>query len=201
MDTFTSPRVQEPFSRYIVNVRSIHSYFDDIWSILFAVPLKNLTVLELPSIDLGRRHRQSDQNQTFLLLSFFRSSPKIEVLDFGLFGAEQGQDVLFAVLGLQHLRELSIQNIDMTDCRTVRRFLFSCYGLEKVHVWFFALEDAPSPTPAQDAQELLQLTGSKKPYFKVKDFSVDSQIYDHSIDYMYYSFLKRCSALDDSLCQ
>lgn len=124
MDTFTSPRVQEPFSRYIVNVRSIHSYFDDIWSILFAVPLKNLTVLELPSIDLGRRHRQSDQNQTPLLLSFFRSSPKIEILDFGFFGAEQGQDVLFAVLGLQHLRELSIQKFDMTDCRTVRRFLF-----------------------------------------------------------------------------
>ncbi|KAI9231133.1 MAG: hypothetical protein BYD32DRAFT_467448 [Podila humilis] len=121
--------------------------------ILPSVPLKNLTVLEIHSIDLGKRYRQSDQNQTSLLLSFFRSSPKIEVLELGFFGAEQGQDVLSAVLGLQYLRELSIQNTDPTDCHTMRRFLLSCYGLEKVHVWFFALEDAPIPTLAQDAQE------------------------------------------------
>ncbi|KAF9204683.1 hypothetical protein BGZ59_000911 [Podila verticillata] len=181
IDTFMSLRVQELFNRYAANVRSIHSSSDNIWPTLLSVPLKNLTVLGIHSIDLGKRYRQSDQNQTSLLLSFFRSSPKIEVLKLGFFEAEQVQDVLSAVLGLQYLRKLSIQNTDPTDCHTVRRFLLSCYGLEKVHVWFFALEDAPIPTPAQDAQELLQLTGSENPY---------------SIDYMYYSFLKRCSALE-----
>lgn len=70
IDTFMSPRVQELFSRYAANMRSIPSYSDNIWSILLAAPLKNLTVLEMK--DFSVDSQIYDHSIDYMYYSFLK---------------------------------------------------------------------------------------------------------------------------------
>ncbi|KAG0342968.1 hypothetical protein BG000_010861 [Podila horticola] len=192
-----SPRVQKKLAENARRIQSVDSIFAEIWPLFQNIPLNNLTVLKSPS--LATRHSNLTNNQKYAsnIIDLIIASPNLQILETGFLGRSEGDSKRFMVAIRNHvnLRELSVVAANSIYCKTIRHLLFSCGNLEKLRIQAYIYGYRQAETKEQDRQELLAITGSRTPTFKLKELSFKCQEY-YNFSYYLIPTLLLCPQLE-----
>ncbi|KAG0033026.1 hypothetical protein BGZ81_009583 [Podila clonocystis] len=192
-----SPRVKKKLAENARSIQSINSIFAEIWPLFLNIPLNNLTVLRSPS--LANRHSNLTNNQKYApyIIDLIIASPNLQILETSFLGHPETESKRFMTAIRNHigLRELSVVAATSVYCLTIRRLLFSCGNLEKVHIEAYVYGYRQAETKEQDRRELLAITGSQTPTFKLKELSFKCQEY-YNFKYCLIPTLYLCPQLE-----
>ncbi|KAG0352259.1 hypothetical protein BG005_008282 [Podila minutissima] len=192
-----APKMKKMLAENARSIRSIDSTFAEIWLLFQDIPLSNLTVLKSPS--LATRHSNLTNNQKYAphIIDLIIASPNLQVLETSFLGHSEIDSKRFikAIRNHTSLRELSIVAATSVYCKTIRFLLFSCGNLEKVHIQAYVYGYRQAETKEQDMQELLAITGSRTPTFKLKELSFKCQEY-YNYKYCLIPTLRLCPQLE-----
>ncbi|KAG0352587.1 hypothetical protein BG005_008000 [Podila minutissima] len=170
---FNSSTLIARLAQHSKTIHSLDSDFPEVWPVFLTVPLDNLTVLKSPS--LPTRISQS-------YISVRR---------------RQEQQLLPAIRGLQHLRELHIhiENSDPIDSKHVRQWLLSSCRLEKLHIRLRLGVYRLAKTSEEDAADILELNGTIVESASITDLSFPCNL-RYRDGYTLLPLLRLCSKLE-----
>ncbi|KAF9373439.1 hypothetical protein CPB97_000540 [Podila verticillata] len=192
-----SDLIQSKLARNASNILSIDSIFADIWPIFQNVPINNLTVLKSPSLSTRIANLTNNQKYAPQTIDLIIASPNLQVLETSFLGHsdKDSKRFIMAIQNHVNLRELSVVAANSVYCKTIRLLLFSCGNLEKVHIQAYIYGYRQAETPDRDMQDLLAITGSRTPSFRIKELSFKCQEC-YSFNYCLIPTLRLCHRLE-----
>lgn len=189
--------VQSKLAQNASSIQSIDSIFADIWPLFQNVPINNLTVLKSPSLSTRLSNLNNNQKYAPQIIDLIIASPYLQVLETSFLGHsdEDSWRLMMAIRNHINLRELSVVTANSVYCKTIRRLLFSCYNLEKVHIQAYVYGYRQAETPERDMTDLQAITGSRTPSFRIKELSFKCQEY-YNFNYCLIPTLRLCPRLE-----
>ncbi|KAG0098805.1 hypothetical protein BGZ93_010275 [Podila epicladia] len=197
LNKIMAPKMKKMLAENARSIRSIDSTFAEIWLLFHNIPLNNLTVLKSPSLTTRLSNLANNQKYAPYIIDLINASPNLQILETSFLGHSEidSKRFLLAIRNHTSLRELSVVAVTSVYCKTIRCLLFSCGNLEKVHIQAYVYGYRQAESKEQDRRELLAITGSQTPTFKLKELSFKCQEY-YNFNYCLIPTLQLCPQLE-----